>query len=288
MPLLADGEIAIRVTAGASEVDFGKAFPLEVVRTWEKPLVPDEWNDRALAPLAVRLVEATRSEAGNRVVETRRYAAYAFARGEALVPAPTFVARPPGGGRERTARGEPVRIAVRPSILDAGAPGPPELPGDLLEEPFPWLLTGASLAAVAALAAFLFLAARGRRRASAPVATQATRGVSPRDRALARLARLRELDPRTHEEERAHHLEAAALLRDFVADEHGIDAPAMTREEVSASPQLAAALGPLRRARLAACLAACDLVVFAHHEPLDAERRALLDATAALLSDATD
>ena len=62
-PIAAE-ELALRVAlpAGLERVPFGQSFPLEVMRVWEKDLVPGEWDDRALAPLVVRLEEVTLRE----------------------------------------------------------------------------------------------------------------------------------------------------------------------------------------------------------------------------------
>lgn len=279
-----EGEVAIRVAAGASEVEFGKTFPLTVVRAWEKSLVPDSWSDRALAPLVVRLESSERTETARHVVETLRYAAAAFERESVTVEGPVLVARPPGGGREREARGEPITIAVRSALGGAAAPGPPELPGDLLEEPFRWLAPALG-AGLASLAATLFLVVRARRKPAAGAPPPAPKGDAARDRALERLARLRGEAARTREATRALYLEAAALLRDYVTESHGIDATAMTREEIAAAPALAAALGAARRERCAACVAACDSVVFARHAPGDGERGAFLDSVAAFVEE---
>ena len=44
------------------EIEVGRSFPLTVVRVWTRELEPDPWNDAALAPLTVRLEEASRRE----------------------------------------------------------------------------------------------------------------------------------------------------------------------------------------------------------------------------------
>jgi len=257
------GEVAVRVTAGATAIDFGKAFPLEVVRAWDARLVVDEWDDRALAPLVVRLESATRRDDGRRVVETRRYAAYAFERGEVTVPAPSVTARPPGGGRERTATGEALRLEVR-SSLGAEEPGAIEPPTtELMEEPRRWVLPVAVAAAIAAAVAVAW----ARRRRPVAAVEVAPRGASPRERAMARIAALRARVPRTRDDVREWHVEAAAVVRDYLAAEHGIAAPALTTVE-------------LARAHvdddLVRVVAECELAVYARHEPTDGERRELL------------
>ena len=91
-PIAAE-ELALRVAlpAGLERVPFGQSFPLEVMRVWEKDLVPGEWDDRALAPLVVRLEEVTLREDDVRVEERRRYRAYAFLRGSISEVLPRLV-----------------------------------------------------------------------------------------------------------------------------------------------------------------------------------------------------
>src|SRR5262245_56929140 len=89
-----DQDIAVGVLPGATEVDFGKAFPLTVVRVWRKDLVPREWTEQAFAPLAVQLEDSTRREDEHRIEETRRYRARAFTLGDVTVPALTLRATP--------------------------------------------------------------------------------------------------------------------------------------------------------------------------------------------------
>jgi hypothetical protein len=281
----ADAELFVRVTAEApgGTVDFGRAFPLEVVRAWREPLEPIPWDERALDPLVVRLVESERSETASHVVETRRYAAYAFERGEVVVAAPEIVARPRGGGRERRAAGAELRLDVRGALPDPAAPGEVEPPGDLRSEPFPWLLAAAAAGGAAAAAALAAIALARRRRAG-PGEAPAPRGTTPAERALARLDALRSRAPRSRDEEAAFHLEAAALLRDYLAETRPTRATALTREEIVGSRAIGRALPAERLALLDSCLGECDLAVFAR-ESNGAERRAaLLDRARAFVA----
>ena len=49
-------DLLLEVTAGATEVELGAAFPVTVLRVWSVELAPEAWSDRALAPLMLRLV----------------------------------------------------------------------------------------------------------------------------------------------------------------------------------------------------------------------------------------
>ncbi len=74
-----------------------------MVRVWRKDVVPAAWDERALAPLALRLTASTRREDDHHVEETRTYRAYAFAREDVVVTPTPMVARAVDGGPERRA-----------------------------------------------------------------------------------------------------------------------------------------------------------------------------------------
>ncbi len=149
---------------------------------------------------------------------------------------------------------------------------PPELPCDLLTPPdaaarWPWLVAAGALIVVA----IAFVALRAKRRAARRVSSTAPSlstapAVSPEERALDRLIRLRDaaLD------DDAFHVEAAAIVRDFVLERCGVRAPWMSTEE------LAVALDADRSARVTALLARCDRVKFARGASTLPERARLL------------
>lgn len=243
-------DLLLSVAPGASEVELGKAFPLTVVRVWQKDLVPDEWSEKALAPLAVKLEEETRRDDKTRVEETRRYSAHAFSLKDVVIRSLKFVARPKDGGPERKVSASGFRIRVK-RALDPENPGPPELPGEPpASRGWMWGVGGALV-----LVALLFLALRRKPKATAraPVA-------APPAPPLAHERALERLRGATIEE-------ASDIVREYVAEAKSIRALEMTTEQLLAampSPELRGILGP------------ADLVKFAAHAPTAAERESVL------------
>jgi hypothetical protein len=120
-------DLAIEVSTGATAVELGRAFPVKVVRVFDRELLPRAFDAGDLAPLVLRRVRVARREDARRVEETIEADGYAFARGELTVPPVALRARPRRGGVERTARSRPIVLTVRPA-LDPEAPGDPEPP----------------------------------------------------------------------------------------------------------------------------------------------------------------
>ncbi len=285
-PPIPDEELSLRIHAEAGEVELGRAFPLTVVRVWAKDLEPEPWRDELLAPLVVRPVEATRREDGRRVEETRRFQAYAFHRERVVVPAPSFRARPEGGGPERVATGAALDIPVAPA-LPAGTAGEPELPGEPLPEPtvepFPWVRWSAR-AGLLLVALVLGGAIRSRMRRAralqegpAPLAPPVP-PVLPHVRALERLQRLRALEPQGSGEIEAYHVEASALLRDYLEERFAIRSRERTTQELLAAPETTRAAQALPRSLLSQALSHCDLVKFARHPSGAPDRARLVEA----------
>lgn len=280
---IAGVDLLLRVSTNAGEVELGRAFPLTVVRVWEKGLAPETWSDDALAPLTVRLVGTSRREDDRRVEETRTYAGYAFSLDAVTVPAPTFRATPLGGdpASVRYVLGDRLELRVR-RALDPAAPGSPELPGEPLAEPFPWRAW--TIGACAVIAALVFVRVRrmraARLAASAPEPAAATSPPppGPHEIALGRIERLRASAPRRPDAILVWHVEASGLLRAFVSARFGLRAAEMTSEEVVASTPASA-----QRGRLAEALRDCDLVKFATRAPLDVERATTLAAAEAFV-----
>lgn len=277
-----DQELLLQIRTGAQDVALGQAFPLTVTRVWSKDLAPEPWDDAVLAPLVVRLEQAEQREDARHVQETRRYQAYAFSLEDVVVPGPVLRAIPRGGGPPREVKAEDLRLHVL-LALDPNAPGAPELPGGLLEVPQSsrtawWTALG--------LVAALFLAwwlLRRRRAAPQPAPVPVVAAIPPRERALARLQGLREREPRSAPEVDAYHVEASALVRDYLEEQLALRAPEMTTEEFLSAPGTAQRLAPAQRARLAGFLARCDQVKFARQPSSSAERAELLDAAGAVL-----
>lgn len=278
-PPLPPGDVLLQVSAQADEVELGRAFPLTVQRAWNAGLVAEDWDSERLAPLALELEDTRRRERGGRVEETLRYRAYAFELGAVSVPAASFAAKARDGGAELTATSEAFEMRVR-GVIDAQAPGDPELPGDPPPAPFPWLPVGVS---VAVLAAATFLVARGRRKPSpeapAPPPPRVDRS---HERALARLEALRSAPSEALADVQAFHVEAAATLRAYLHERFAAGTPQMTTEELVDAP-VAEHVSGEQQARLAGVLRECDLVKFARAAPGAGERGALLDAACAFV-----
>ncbi|MEW6741549.1 MAG: hypothetical protein AB1486_02225 [Planctomycetota bacterium] len=283
-------DLLLHVFAGAEgveleEVEFGRAFPLTVVRRWEKALSPEDWSDRALAPLVVRLVETNLREDGRHVQETRRYQGYSFSLDAVTVPAPSFKAWPRRAdgtrGPERVASGTELRLQVK-RALDPLAPGPPELPGELLPErpvASSWLAEGA-LVTLAVLVLLLgYVQWRAIRRKEAPAAPPLPAHVL----ALRRLQRLRAQKPTSLAEIRAFYVEAALLMRQYLEERFARRAPQMTTEQLLMTFGGIPALRAAHHTLLAEYLARCDLVKFARHVPTAPDHERHLDAAESLV-----
>lgn len=262
-PSGANDAVRMRVTCAVTTVEFGAAFGIEVVRAWREDLVPEPWHDAALAPLTVEELGVTTKKEAGHSVETRRFRARAFARGELVVPASTIRARD-RDGREHAAVANALELVVS-SSLPPGDAGIVELPADVIAPPAsPWRTALRVLAGLLVLALGIlgsrFAARRRRERRTEPV-------VPPRVLVSERLAALRS----TVADEAAW-TGLATALRDWLAACRGIPAIDRTTDEV-----LASFVGD-GRDDLAAVLRACDLVKFAQR-PLDAAAfAAALDA----------
>ncbi len=250
-------DVRIQVEAETRRVHPGEGFRLDVVRTWKRELDPSPWDDGMLSPLVVREESVERRDDGRRIQERRRFRAYVFSLKDARVPAVPFAARPADGGELRIAASRPLRLRVEPE-LDPKAPGMPELPGALPGARGPWgpLLVGLGL--LLAVGAFVAV----RRRSLEPPSTPPEPHVAPEVRAHQALARIREQegsDPVADIET------IARIVRDFAGARFGVDAEALTSEELE------------RLAGAGSVLLPADRVKFGAHRPDAAERAALLD-----------
>jgi hypothetical protein len=280
-------DLLLRITADATEVESGIAFPLTVVRVWNKDLTPTAWDEAALAPLVLRVEETARREDGERVEETRRYRAYAFGAGDVSIPGPLMTATPRAGGPEQTVAGDPVQVRVTPAV-DPDDPGPIEWPGEPLREPFPWtpLAGGVALALVAVV-----LAVRRRRPVSEPepgepAAPEVARP-APGAVALDRLRLLRARDVKDDDAVQALHEDVAVVLRDYVGERCDWPAVYETTEEFVAASAVIRALGAEQTDALRRLLVSCDLVKFARVLPDAADRSGLLDGAEGFVGEGT-
>ncbi len=274
--VIAADEIALQVSAGAAEIEFGRAIPLTVVRSWRKGLVPQEWGPQAFAPLSLRLVHAARVQNATHVQDTRRYDAFVFGRDVVQLTIPAFRARA-ADGSERIATGNELSLRVR-TALPADDDGAIELPSDLLPEPPPsrmhwWLTLGAAvLTGGTAMVGW----SRWRARAvKSPAGAIERAAGTPHERAQRRLARLRTQTPEGAAATEVYFIELAAILRDYVAERFDIKSAERTTDEILAASELLALPSHELAAR---ALAVCDLVKFARAAPLPTERERALTA----------
>lgn len=271
---LPDGACAVRVDCDATIVELGRPFPVSVVRVWPADHAPEPWDDAALRPLVLRPVSTADRRDGDRVAELRKFDAFAFGLEDVTVASPAFTATSRAGAEVRAVA--PAGISVRVQrALDPAAPGEPELPGGPFPPPVAWR-TWAGVAALgaAAAAAGLVLRRRARRRDDAGPAVAAREPIAPppgpHERALERLAALREQAPRTREESEAWHSEVSDVLRDYVAERFGVRAAEATTDEILGALRSGPAAPTADAAR--DVLRAADLVKFARDEPAAAER----------------
>jgi len=278
-----DREISVEVLPGAESVEFGKVFPLTVVRVWEKRLSPEDWKDEGLAPLVLRLVEVSRREDDRHVEETRLFEARAFALGDVAIPPTVFRARAKEGGAQRVAMSAEATLRVLPS-LDPANPGPPELPRGLYPEPSPEpsrsnrLLAGLAALALTGATLLVWALRRRRRPAASPSAPEVPAPPPPHLRALERLRRLRGLEPRGPGEFEFFYVEAAAAVRDYLVERFTLRTRERTSEEVLEAPETVRAIERAPRDLLATFLRSCDFVKFGRIEPTALERDRDLDS----------
>lgn len=282
LPADIESPVTVSVTPSAIEAELGKAFSLDVIFQWRKDLIPEDRDDIQLEPLTMRLTRIARRETENRIEEVRRYQCYAFSLVELSIPALRFKARTASGDVEETAFAEPLSIRIKP-VLNPEDPGPVELPCGLLSETklFPWKtwLGAGLLFAVLTL----YLGYHVRKTRQARTALRAV--IPPYDRALERLDSLRARLPKTAAEIDAFHVEASALVRDYIGDRFGVRAPKMTTEQFLSAPLTESALDPDHRDLLADYLVQCDYVKFARRLPTTDECRRLLEAVARFLDE---
>ncbi len=258
-----------------SEVAFGKAFELTVIRRWSSGLDPEPWQDALLRPLAVKLVDRQQGERAGVVQETLRFHAYAFERSAVVLAGVTFTAHA-ADGTERSDTADPKNIIVE-SSLDGAAPGPVELPGGPVEVPFRWSRwTIEFIGVLAGVGACLWLLRRARRGRRAAASRQ-----SADVRALRRLAAASSLKAAPF------YVAVSDAVRDYISERFEVHAPEMTTQEFLASPAVSGAIGEQRRDGLGEFLFHCDHVKFGRLPTTAADREIASIAAERFIHDAT-
>ncbi len=238
-----------------TEVPLGKAFELTVVRTWSAELRPDPWDPAVLQPLEVKSLGVVRSTADGVTREELRFHAYAFARDALVVTSFPFKARGPDGAVHEAA--SPQLNLIVESALDAAEPGPVELPGAPMAEPFhsgPLLRWLALALATAGGGLLLFRSLRRRGGAGSRLSAAAE--------AEGRLRSAQALPQGSAQEVQAYYLALTDLVRDYVERAYGVHVPGMTTEQFLGSPQVRGALGGETQELLGRFLGECDRVKF--------------------------
>lgn len=201
-----------------------------------------------------------------------------FAPGEVRIPAITLTYRLQGAAEASSVTTEPLALSVK-SVLKSPEESPADIKGPWRLAADWWLAALLGLAALAILAAALWLWRRRRRRQ--PVATPApvvppAPAEDPYARALRQLDRLLASGLLAQGRLKEFHVQLSEIVKRFLGGHHGFDALDRTSEEVLTDLALRGVAAAVRE-RAGAFLAACDLVKFAKHAPSKGE----IDATIA-------
>lgn len=274
---LADQPAVQRIQVDETQLDFGAAFSVQVVRIWERDWQAQPWDEAVLAPLQVQQRDVRVRERGRHRVETRRFQARLFELGRVEMRPQGFEVADPDSGERFLAASEPVVFEVR-SILPPGDTLEPELPGGPLRTgEAPWRGGRRSW-----LAALLFLVLIALLLGPGPRLARAARGgarVTPWER----FAELRDGPHALPEDRRRLALNARALARDEVARRMRLPADARCREEILAAVDAAPGWAPIERAALAYVLDLGERARFAEGAPTPAEADRILDELALVL-----
>lgn len=257
--------IALGVTMPPGGIAFGDAFEVTVERSWLIAYVPDEFDERSLAPLVVELaakeVDPGSGFIGTPVCERRRYRARCFAAGDVKLGPLTMRCR--AGEHEVTAASGQIVLSVRSSLPEPA--GGFEWPGDVRELPSPARWTWVVAALVLLLGGVFWWR---RPRAVAPVGASIV--APPEPTALRDLRALRVPgDDADAGAVVAFFTDVKRLVRQHCRERFTVAAEVCTSEELQR-------LVPSEQ--LAACLRACDLVLFAAVLPAAAQRACALAA----------
>lgn len=258
LPALANVEI--RADVPKEPVKFGQPFELAIHRTWDEHDPAPAWRDASLVPLAVVPKDITKKRENGKITETRRFTARAFAREEVNIPE--------------------LHLNLKIQSVLPDPAGEVEAPPGPREQPFRWRFW--SLVAAAALAAALvalWFYQYYKKRALAPKPAPVAPRIPPPDRALARLAALRQLAVVDETSVQRFYVEASSILREYLEEQLGVRAPEMTTEEFLNSSRTQKLLETAHRALLSEYLYHCDLVKFARQASSTTDRdRTILSA----------
>jgi hypothetical protein len=249
-PPIPEADLLLEVSVDRDAVAPGEPFRVEVTRIWRRDLVPDTWQDRALAPLRLRLEDLSTREDEVRVEERRRFSAWWPRRDPIDLPPVAFSATPATGGAAHTVRSAALRVAVE-TALDPANPGPAEIvpvpPPPA--RPWPWIVAGATVL----LAAAALVLRRRAAPAPGPAPVPSVPDPSPDSVALAELAALRAAARPAGETV----VLVAETLRRWIAARWSFPAARRTTEEFLSATLAAPRDAAARRLR------AADLVKFA-------------------------
>ncbi len=263
----------------AAGVAFAAPFGLVVVRQWSVGWMPQAFDEAALAPLAVELVDSSVNHAGGGFwSERREYRARATAVGE--LPEQSITLRWQGSTGEistTTLRRPALRVG---SILPT-PPGELEWAGSVRDLPGPRRWLWAVLALVAGTLGIGWFVMRGRRRPLPAAGLEVgAAAVGPEVAALEALAGLRLPDDVAASEQVAvFYAELKQVVRDYAARRFVVPAFVRSSEELLA-------LMPAGRAPLGECFSACDGVLFGARRPVTSAHEAARAAAATFVREA--
>jgi hypothetical protein len=269
-------DVVTRLRASTTTPQFGERFELTIERSWPRALSIAAFDPAWLAPLHLEAIGDERAQRDGRTVETRRYRACVFALGAVVVPA----SRTPGLGDVT-----PLTLDVR-GRLDPTNPGAVELSSDLIGEAEE-SSRGIWIGVIAAMVAMLGLAWWRSRQRPLPPAPSVVTPPPPSPHAVAR-ERLVALRGRAVVDARdvdAFHVDAAHLVREFLAATDLPSAMEWTTEEIA---RFLHGLPTTTRSRIADAvpvLRTADLVMFARGGSTSTDRTRLLERIESLLGE---
>ncbi|MDH5527128.1 MAG: hypothetical protein OEY97_07465 [Nitrospirota bacterium] len=218
----------------------------------------DAWSITGLE-LTAQVVLPTEGADGDRQVSRRRFSLYADLPGDYTLPGTVLTVSGPGGEREVTVAEKVVSAA---GVFDPEHPPAEPAPArDTVPMPFPWGQLAALVLAFGGLAAAGVWAMRRRTQGAVSSVPPAPVYRPPAHRVA--LDRLKQLE-RSNPDPRATVLAISDIVRSYLAEGFGIDAPTQTSIEtgIRISEQGNPILG-----RVTGWLIRWDLVRFARGEP---------------------